>query len=288
MASLAGCARRGYQPGGVVRRKAGVVDLRSDTLTAPDAEMRTAMAGAEVGDDVLKEDPTVVELERRGAELLGMEAALFVPSGSMGNLLAILSHCTERGSELIVGAGQHIHRWEQGSAAQFAGVSAWVLPNLADGSLDLSEVEAAIRDHSDFHQPRTALICIENTHNSAGGRILPPAFLDGVRRLAERRSIPVHVDGARLYNAAVASGVSPASLVKGFSSVSMCLSKGLGAPVGSILAGRKDFIQRANRHRKALGGGIRQVRTHLAYLFSSSSRRYAGRDSGSGWFVGAG
>ncbi|XP_048466634.1 threonine aldolase 1 isoform X1 [Rhincodon typus] len=236
------------------------VDLRSDTVSQPGAAMRAAMATARVGDDVYGEDPTVNELQRQAAELFGMEDALFVPSGTMGNLISVMCHCQERGAELIVGDQAHIHLYEQGGVAQIAGIHSRVVRNLPDGTFDLNEVESKIQQHfPDSHYPRTRVICLENTHNEAGGRVLPLSFLQEVRTLADQYKLPVHVDGARLMNAAVALGVKASEILRFCDSVSMCLSKGLGAPVGSLIGGRREFIDQAVRVRKVLGGGMRQA-----------------------------
>lgn len=234
-----------------------IIDLRSDTVTKPTAAMRRAMAEAEVGDDVYGEDPTVNRLEAMVAELLGKEAAVFVSSGTMGNLVSVLSHCG-RGDEMILGDRAHIFRSEQGGAAALGGVQPHTIPNRPDGSLDLAEIEAAIRSDNE-HYPVTRLVCLENTHNFCGGRVLPVAYMDEVGDLAHRRGLQLHVDGARLWNAAVALNVAPARLVRNADSVSVCLSKGLGAPVGSVVTGSAAFIHRARRNRKIVGGGMRQA-----------------------------
>ncbi|CAJ0603333.1 unnamed protein product [Cylicocyclus nassatus] len=234
-----------------------LIDLRSDTVTLPSEEMRQAMANAVLGDDVYGEDKTINSLEERCARLFDKEAALFVVSGTMGNLLAIMTHC-QRGDEIIVGKTNHIHRWEQGNYAQIAGVSATTLPVNADGTMNLDEIEEAIRV-DDCHMPRTSLICLENTHNYAGGLVLPLDYMRAVRELATRRNVRVHIDGARIYNAAVALGVKVSNIAQYGDSIMMCFSKGLGAPVGSVLVGSKKFIELARRRRKALGGGWRQA-----------------------------
>ncbi|KAJ8254142.1 hypothetical protein COCON_G00207540 [Conger conger] len=235
------------------------VDLRSDTVTKPGTAMRQAMAIAEVGDDVFGEDPTVNELQRRAADIFGMEAALFVPSGTMSNLIAVMVHCRERGDEIIVGDLSHLHMYEQGGSAQLAGVHSTMVTNLPDGTFDLGQLEAKIRHgYPDAHFPRSRLVCVENTHNIQGGRVLPLSFLQELRSVAERYNLAVHMDGARVMNAAVALGVSPSVILRHCDTVSVCLSKGLGAPVGTMLGGPQDFIQRALRARKALGGGLRQ------------------------------
>ncbi|KAK2717131.1 hypothetical protein QYM36_007314, partial [Artemia franciscana] len=236
-----------------------VVDMRSDTITRPSPEMRRAMAEAEVGDDVYAEDPTVLKLQKRVTEITGMEDSLFVSSGTMGNLIAVLAHCWERGSEIIIGDLSHIIKYEQGGASQFGGICLRTVKNKDDGTFDIEEMLSKVRDPVDIHNPITRLICIENTHNVCGGRVLPLEWIDQVVAVSTQRNIPVHVDGARLMNAAVHLNVPPSRLLRGCASVSICLSKGLGAPVGSVLSGSKTFIQRALRLRKSLGGGMRQV-----------------------------
>jgi len=238
--------------------EASVVDLRSDTLTTPDPEMRRAMAEAVVGDDVWGEDPSVQALQRETALLLGKEAALFVPSGTMANLIAIMNHCWGRGFELVAGDQSHIILYEQGGAAQIAGVHTASLPNLPNGTFDLSKLRSCVKP-DDPHKPITKLVCIENTHNIMGGKVLPMTWLDELGAICKEFGLAVHLDGARLLNAAVRLGVPPASLTRHCDSVSLCLSKGLGAPVGSLLAGSSDFIKRAVRIRKSLGGGMRQA-----------------------------
>ncbi|KAJ8251456.1 hypothetical protein GJAV_G00221550 [Gymnothorax javanicus] len=236
------------------------VDLRSDTITKPGPVMRQAMAVAEVGDDVFGEDPTVNELQRRAADIFGMEAALFVPSGTMSNLIAVMVHCRERGDEMIAGDLCHIHMYEQGGSAQLAGVHSRTVTNLPDGTFDLKQLETKIRHgYPDAHYPRSRLVCVENTHNILGGRVLPLSFLQELRSLVDRHNLALHMDGARVMNAALALGVSPSDILQHCHTVSVCLSKGLGAPVGTMLGGPRDFIGRAVRARKALGGGLRQA-----------------------------
>ncbi|KAK2866479.1 hypothetical protein Q7C36_002535 [Tachysurus vachellii] len=235
------------------------VDLRSDTVTEPGEAMRNAMAQARVGDDVFGEDPTVNELQKVAADMFSMEAALFVPTGTMSNLIAVMVHCRERGDEMILGDLSHLHIYEQGGSAQLAGVHSRTLTNLSDGTFDLEQLESKIRHgYPDAHYPRSRLVCVENTHNIMGGRVLPVSFLQQVRSVADKYGLAVHMDGARLMNAAVALGVHPSVIIKHCHTVSVCLSKGLGAPAGTMLAGSKEFIQRALRARKALGGGMRQ------------------------------
>ncbi|XP_052263708.1 low specificity L-threonine aldolase-like [Dreissena polymorpha] len=236
-----------------------VIDFRSDTITRPSAGMRQAIAEAVVGDDVYGEDPTVNELQRRCAEMFGMEAALFVPTGTMGNLISILVHCRERGLEAIVGHKAHILLNEQAGIAQFAGVIPRTIQNLPDGTFDLNELRRLIRPTHDVHQPNTRMICLENSHNFCGGKALPLDFVKQVYQIAHENNCVVHTDGARILNAAEALGVHVSEILKYSDSVNMCFSKGLAAPVGSIIAGTREFIDKALRMRKGLGGGMRQV-----------------------------
>ncbi|MBV8087920.1 MAG: low-specificity L-threonine aldolase [Chloroflexi bacterium] len=233
-----------------------MIDLRSDTVTKPTEEMRRAMAEAEVGDDVYGEDPTVNALEALGAELTGQEAGLFVASGSMANLCALLAH-TERGDEFIVGESSHIFVNEVASFAVVGGLQPRPLFD-GNGGLDPNQVEDAVRGE-DIHWPRTRVICLENTHNSAGGLVIPPEDSQAILDIARRHGLKTHLDGARLFNAAVYLGVAARQLAQGFDSVYICLSKGLGAPVGSLLTGRRDFVEKARKYRKMLGGGWRQA-----------------------------
>ena len=237
--------------------KVRLIDLRSDTVTKPTEAMRHAMASAQVGDDVYGEDPTVNRLQEMTAELLGKEAGLFVASGTMGNIVAILSHGT-RGDEMVVGSHSHIFLYEGGGPSALAGVQTCSVPNESDGTLPIEAIEAVIRA-DDEHCPRTRLICIENTQNRRGGIALSPGYCDAVGELARGRDIAIHLDGARLFNAAVALGVEPRRLTRNVDSVMICLSKGLGAPVGSVLCGTRKFISRAKRMRKLVGGGMRQA-----------------------------
>ena len=234
-----------------------IVDLRSDTLTLPTAAMRRAMAEAEVGDDVFGEDPTVNRLEKMAAERLGKEAAVFVTSGTMGNLVSLLAHCN-RGDEIILGDNSHTFYSEQGGSAAIAGIHPRTLPNLPDGKLDLKHIEAAIRP-DDIHHPRSHLIVLENTHNRKNGSPLDAAYMRSVKDLADKYRLKIHVDGARLFNAAVALEIDVRDLVADADSVSFCLSKGLAAPVGSVICGSGDFIIKARRARKLVGGGMRQA-----------------------------
>lgn len=234
-----------------------VIDLRSDTVTRPTPAMLEAMATAPVGDDVYGEDPTVNRLEALAAEMLGKEAAVFVSSGTMGNLISVLAHCG-RGDEMILGDIAHIFLYEQGGSAALGGVHPRPVPTQPDGTLKLSDLEDAIRGNNE-HFPITRLIAVENTHNRCGGRALPVEYMDAVGQLAHRHGLQFHVDGARIWNAAVALNVSPARLVKEADSVSVCLSKGLAAPVGSVVVGSAEFIKKARRMRKVVGGGMRQA-----------------------------
>lgn len=233
------------------------IDLRSDTATLPTPEMRQAMANAELGDDVYGEDPTVNRLEAMMAERLGKQEGLFVPSGTMGNLAAVLAHCG-RGDEVILGDRSHTYLFEAGGISALGGVHSFAVPTLKDGTLASNDVEAAIRSDNP-HFPITRLICLENTHNRCGGVPLSVSYTQQIGDLARRYSLKLHLDGARLFNAAVALGVSVGELAAPADSVMVCFSKGLCAPVGSILCGDKDFIHRARRVRKQLGGGMRQV-----------------------------
>jgi len=230
--------------------------LRSDTVTLPTDEMREAMNNAEVGDDVYQEDPTVNRLEELAAKKLGKETALFVPSGTMGNLIAVLTHC-QRGDEVILEMDSHIYYYEVGGMSAVAGV----IPRLITGDkgiLNPQDIKRALREEN-LHYPKATLICLENTHNRAGGTIAPLEVIEEICQLAHQRNIQVHLDGARIFNAAIALNIEPALLTKNVDSVMFCLSKGLSAPVGSILAGSKEFIQRARKNRKMLGGGMRQA-----------------------------
>lgn len=232
------------------------VDLRSDTVTLPTPAMRKAMYEAEVGDDVYGEDPTVNELEALAAQLLGKEAGLFVLSGTMGNQVAALTH-TKRGNEVICEAESHIFYYELAGLACLSSAQPRVITG-EHGILNAAIIKSSIRDE-DLHYPRTGLICLENTHNRAGGTCYPKSVLAEIRQLAGQYNIPVHMDGARLFNAAVAQGASVSELAQYADSVTFCLSKGLAAPVGSVLVGSREFIDQARRYRKMLGGGTRQA-----------------------------
>ncbi|HHQ4893827.1 TPA: low-specificity L-threonine aldolase [Aeromonas veronii] len=230
------------------------IDLRSDTVTQPTDAMRQAMLHAEVGDDVYGEDPGVNALEAFGARLLGKQAALFVPSGTMSNLLAVMSHC-QRGEGAILGNAAHIYRYEAQGSAVLGSVALQPLPMQRDGTLAFDDIKAALAP-DDAHLVQTRLICLENTHN---GKVLPLSYLQEMGAFVAERGLKLHLDGARLFNAAVASETAAAVIAAPFDSISICLSKGLGAPVGSLLVGSHDFIARARRLRKMLGGGMRQA-----------------------------
>ncbi|MBF6599418.1 MAG: low-specificity L-threonine aldolase [Dehalococcoidia bacterium] len=234
-----------------------VIDLRSDTVTLPSEAMRRAIAEAPVGDDVLGEDPTVIQLEETAAERTGKEAALFVTSGTMSNLVAIMTHC-DRGDEAIVGGESHILHYEVASAAAVAGVQLRAATNDARGRFDPAEVRSLIRGEN-VHFPRTALLCLENTQNRCGGAVIAQEHVEELAALAHERGVRVHIDGARIFNAAVAQGLPVATLAAPADSIGFCLSKGLGAPVGSVLCGDAGFIARARKVRKMLGGGMRQA-----------------------------
>jgi len=235
-----------------------IIDLRSDTVTLPTPTMREAMYRAELGDDVYGEDPTINRLEEMSAERLGKEAGLFVVSGTMGNLVSLLTHCP-RGREVILGDQAHIFYYEAGGISALGGVQVHTVPNLPNGMLDPAAVEGAIRDPQNIHFPRTCLICLENTHNRCGGAVLSVEQMASIKAVADRYGLPVHLDGARIWNAAVALGVPPRALAAQATSVQTCFSKGLAAPVGSAIVGPADFIQEARRNRKIVGGGMRQA-----------------------------
>jgi threonine aldolase len=238
------------------------IDLRSDTVTQPTPAMRQAMASAEVGDDVYGEDPTVNRLEKLAAEITGMEASLFVTSGTMGNLASVLAHC-ERGQDVILGDESHIYHYENGSASALGGLVLRTVRTNADGTLPLDALEAAIHlpahNYHFYHYTRPGVICLENTHNRRGGTVLSPSYFAEVAALAARHRLPIHVDGARLFNAAAAAGRPVTDWTQHVSSVQLCLSKGLAAPVGSMICGSAAFVDRARWMRKILGGGMRQA-----------------------------
>jgi threonine aldolase len=232
------------------------IDLRSDTVTRPTSAMRKVMSEAEVGDDVFGEDPTVNSLQEKVANLLGKEAALFVPSGTMANQLSIKSH-TQPGDEVIIEASSHPYNFEGGAGAALSGIQFQCLKGVR-GILDASQIEEAIRP-ADHHFPVTKLICLENTHNRGGGSVHPLEKMAEIYRLTKSKGLLLHLDGARLWNASVATGIKPREYAQWADSVSVCLSKGLGAPIGSLVAGSKPFIDRVHRFRKMFGGGMRQV-----------------------------
>ncbi len=233
-----------------------IIDLRSDTVTKPSEEMRRVMAAAEVGDDVFVDDPTVNLLQERVADMLGKEASLFVPSGTMANLLAIMTH-TEPGDEIIVERESHTFNYEVGGAAALAGVQINPIPGTR-GILEPYQIENAIRQPN-VHIPQTRLVVLENTHNRGSGAIYPLEKIEAISKICRKHNIPMHLDGARLFNACVATGIEPKKYARYFDSLMFCFSKGLGAPIGSILVGEKEFIEKAHRYRKMLGGGMRQV-----------------------------
>ncbi len=231
-----------------------MIDLRSDTVTQPTEGMRAAMMAAPLGDDVFGDDPTVNALQERIAGMLGFEAALFLPTATQSNLVALMSHC-QRGEEYIVGQMAHCYRWEAGGAAVLGSIQPQPLNHQPDGTLALADIEAAIKP-DDPHFARSKLLCLENTLH---GRVIPRGYVDDALGLARRRGLSCHLDGARLFNAAVASGVAPGEIARGFDSVTVCFSKGLGAPAGAALCGTAEFIARARRWRKMAGGTMRQA-----------------------------
>ena len=231
-----------------------LVDLRSDTVTRPSEGMRKAMYEAEVGDDVFGDDPTVIRLQTVAAERLGFAAALFCPSATQSNLVSLMTHCA-RGEEVILGSHSHSYAYEAGGAAVAGSIHTQVIENAEDGTLSLASIEAAVKP-DDVHFPHTRLLALENTYS---GRVLPLAYCAQAIVLARRHSLSTHLDGSRLFNAAAALKVAPVEVCKGFDSTTICLSKGLGTPIGSLLLGPRDFITRARRVRKMLGGGLRQV-----------------------------
>lgn len=233
------------------------IDLRSDTVTWPTDKMRDAMANAEVGDDVYGEDPTVNRLEAEAAEMLGKEAGLFVSSGNQGNLVAVLTHCG-RGTEVILGDKAHIFKYEAGGISALGGVHPHTVPVHDDGTLALDDIRHAVRGDN-YHFPRSALICLENTQGTVGAVSISKAYTDEVAAIARENDLKFHIDGARIFNAATDQGVETRDLIENADSMTFCLSKGLSAPVGSILVGDADFIKEARRTRKILGGGMRQA-----------------------------
>jgi threonine aldolase len=235
-----------------------IIDLRSDTITHPTPAMRAAMAAAEVGDDVFGDDPTVIRLEALAAARVGKEAGLFVASGTMGNLVSLLAQCG-RGDEVIVGDQAHTYINEQGGMAALGGIHPRALRNQPDGTLDLDEIAAAIRDPGNMHYPRTRLITVENTQNICGGVPLTVAYMNALGKLARDRGLRVHLDGARIFNAAMALGVDVKALTVDADTLTFCLSKGLAAPIGSVVCGDRAFIAEARRARKVVGGAMRQA-----------------------------
>lgn len=235
-----------------------IIDLRSDTVSQPTKRMRQAMADAEVGDDVCGEDPTINALEQKCAELFGKEAAIFVTSGTMGNLISIMVHCNRRGAEVIAGDQSHIFRYEQGGAASIAGVLLSTIPNNDDGTFCLKELKCKLRGY-DQHEPITTMVCVENTHNMCGGKVLPLDWLDEFCMFCRDNSLIPHMDGARLFEASEYLNVPVARIARDFDSVTFCLSKSLCAPVGSVIVGSAEFIRQARRMRKVLGGAMRQA-----------------------------
>ena len=234
-----------------------IIDLRSDTVTLPSDSMKKAISSAPLGDDVFGEDPTVNALQERAAEITGKEAALFVPSGTMGNLVSILSQCA-RGTEIILGDQSHTFLYEGGGVSTYGGIQSRQLKNQRDGTLDLTDIKNAIRTKDD-HFPETGMICLENTHNRCFGAPLSISYMDSVSNIAKEHHLKIHVDGARIFNAAASLNTSVKELVSVANSISFCLSKGLSAPVGSLVCGRQEFIAKARRIRKSLGGGMRQA-----------------------------
>jgi threonine aldolase len=258
-----------------------VIDFRSDTLTEPDAEMRKVMAEAKVGDDVWGEDPTVMELENYVAQLLGKEKALFVPSGTMSNLIATTVHCQGLFSEVIMGHDSHTFRYEVGGSVVARGHSRQ-LETAPDGTIPLDALRAAIQK-PDVHNTITRVIYLENTHNARGGKVLPIAYLEAVRALADEHQVKMHCDGARIWNAATALKVPVGTLAKPFDTISVCCSKGLGAPIGSLLCGPADFIRQAHHARKMYGGGMRQVGIIAAAALHAVKHMYARLEQDHAW-----
>src|SRR5450830_2001218 len=260
------------------------LDLRSDTVTRPSAAMRAAMNAADVGDDVYGDDPTINRLQEYAADLFGFEDAVFAPSGTQSNLLALLVHCG-RGDEYLVGQEAHTYRYEGGGAAVLGSIQPQPIINQADGSIALADIESYIKP-DDFHFARTKLLALENTIN---GRVLPMDYVQQATKLAHDKGLATHLDGARVCNAAVKLGVSPREITRGFDSVSVCLSKGLGAPVGSVLLGSRPLIKEAKRWRKMLGGGMRQAGVIAAgglYALEHNVARLAEDHANAAYFAG--
>ena len=235
-----------------------MIDLRSDTVTLPNNEMKQFIMDSPLGDDVYGEDPSVNLLQKKIAKIFNKESALFVPSGTMANLISVLTHCN-RGDEVILGNKSHIFFYEAGGISAFGGVHSHQINNNDDGTININDIENAIRKKGDDHFPKTKLICLENTHNACYGSPINTDFFSEVKNIAKKHNIPIHLDGARIFNAAIALNKSVDELTKDCDSVSCCLSKGLSAPVGSVILGRKNFISKAKSLRKALGGGMRQA-----------------------------
>lgn len=240
------------------RNSGRLLDFRSDTVTRPTDAMRQAAFEAEVGDDVYGEDPTVNRLQEYAAKIMGKEAALLVPTGTMGNLSAVLAHCPERGTEVLLGDNCHIYNYEGGGISALGGLAFHVMHNEPNGEILLEDLQAAIRP-DDAHCSRTGLVCLESSHNRCGGTVLSLEYMATVKKWADSLGIPVHLDGARVFNAAEALGVSVGSIAAHVTTIQFCLSKGMGAPIGSMVAGPKDFIARVRKYRKMLGGGMRQA-----------------------------
>ena len=235
-----------------------MIDLRSDTVTLPNNEMKQFIMDSPLGDDVYGEDPSVNLLQKKIAKIFNKESALFVPSGTMANLISVLTHCN-RGDEVILGNKSHIFFYEAGGISAFGGVHSHQINNNDDGTININDIENAIRKKGDDHFPKTKLICLENTHNACYGSPINTDFFSEVKNIAKKHNIPIHLDGARIFNAAIALNKSVDELTKDCDSVSCCLSKGLSAPVGSVILGSKNFISKAKSLRKALGGGMRQA-----------------------------
>ena len=235
-----------------------MIDLRSDTVTLPPDEMKSSLIKAPLGDDVYKEDPTVNDLENQISDLFGKEDALYVPSGTMANLISILTHCN-RGDEVLLGDKSHIFKYEGGGISVFGGIHSNQLQNNEDGTINIKEINQNIRDSNDDHFPKTTLMCLENTHNLCYGAPLDKEYISNVKSLLNKNNIKLHIDGARIFNAAVALNTSVKQLAQDSDSITCCLSKGLSSPVGSLIVSNKNFIAKARKIRKALGGGMRQA-----------------------------
>lgn len=264
-----------------------MIDLRSDTVTLPTAAMREAIFNAELGDDVFGEDPTTNRLEEMAAERMGKEAAMLVASGTMGNLVSVLTHCG-RGDEAILGDQSHTYIYEAGGVATLGGVHPRTVPNQPDGTLHPEDIEAAIRADN-VHFPRTRLICLENTHNRCGGTVLTPEYTEQVATMAQNRGLMLHLDGARIFNAAVALSAHVKELTRHVDSLSFCLSKGLSAPVGSVICGSKEFVAEARRIRKSVGGGMRQCGIIAAAgieALANMTERLSEDHANARWFAG--